>query len=105
MALNFVQIGIYGSTLEEEKSYVLRIDNETVFELINSAKKLNLANLKNISVDTIFNYSQCQEILKKEISKLIAGSLSEKVHDAAEGLEAVLKDISDPFNYLLLKHD
>ena len=48
MALNFVQIGIYGSTLEEEKNYALRIDNETVFELINSAKKLNLANLKNI---------------------------------------------------------
>ena len=107
MALSFAKISIQGDLIVTEKGYQSFIYDETCWELIKIIKQLNLANLKHVDcvLNTIFNYSQCKEILEKEMPVLLATDLPEKVREAANGLFAALNDITDPFDYLLLEGD
>ena len=107
MALTFAKISIQGSLIVAEKGYDPAVHEYTCWELMKIIKELNLENLKHMDcvLNIIFNYSQCKEILEKEIPILLSADLSVKARKVVKGLEYALSDITDPFNYLLLEGD
>lgn len=105
--LGFAKVNIQNGSISVLKTYSpIIVDDNTGLELREIARKLNLGNLKHVDIvlNSIFNHSQCLEILEKEIPLLKAANLSERARITVNGLEEALKDV-DVYDYLMFEGD
>jgi hypothetical protein len=105
MALGIASIIITDFTITVVKAYDPFIHDFTCDELQSLAQTLNLKCLSflNCAEDCIFNDSQRDEILKIEIPLMRKTNLSKNAQEALDGLEFAIKDMNNPYGFLLLE--